>query len=422
MAMSPVDSTYEGIDAARAYTFWAERLNRMGGITVNGTPMNVSVVIRDDAFDGAFIAATYAGYCARSNATRPHYLLLPYDAISGVAAMQARCPIPSFSIGFMPETVLMSSAAASFPLYHMGAPRERGFVLLNSFFDSLIRAPRLALVLKEDDPFSTILANTTIAFINGSQTQLVGVRSYADSSTKLSHFLKLLDLVSSLKTLDPDIVVYYGLFSDMVTVMEAAKLTNFKPKTIITTVLYPTKDIVNVGENWMVMSAYNPLANYGTSGVGLGTTAEQCAAFLAAYPVSYDCQTLSAVMTATEAFRAAVLAADSLAPAAIHQSMHTINLTTSAGPFVLNAIGQNLGRSFRISQLRNGSLVPIKSENPADPTVAAVFPLPREPDVPGVPKSTVLSNGIMLSYGVANKGSANDTKYEVQATNDRIAT
>src|SRR3989338_5504593 len=234
----------EGRQISQGWHLWAEVINAKGGILINGTTYFINLtVINHGGADPARVASIYARLLNGSYGVYCNFMFGPWtSALTAIAAIENEKAAPKrtmFSLHGASEDTWKCTAELLPPCTQEGFRRFQyswsGAPTASQLFVPaidllLIKKPQTIATFDFIGSFSKSLVAGAVEAAESNDVQVVGQHSFSSRSPNASAYD---DLVSSLVSLNPDIVAGCTLFDSCIGFLEACERHNYTPKALI---------------------------------------------------------------------------------------------------------------------------------------------------------------------------------------------
>ncbi len=330
------------------YLLWEKKINKAGGIKVNGKAYKVKVIIYDDESNPAKSQKLYEKLVTSD---KVNFLLGPYS--SGIT-------IPDSSIAERYKIPMIEGGGASGKIFSRGYKYIFGTLpAAGNYFKNTIEmlhmmaytgknSAKTIEVVHSDSAFDNAVAAGAVRWVKAFGLKLTGVQEYPSGSNDLSSVL------TKIKKSNPDVVLVAGHTHDALLFIKQAKENKVNTKLMAFTVGVQAVDFrQSLGNDANYAVGVTPwLASMNFKGAVFGTASEFAKTFKAAYGYAPDYHAASAVAGAL-AFQSAITKANSLDPKKVRDALASLDLKTMYGEVKFQANGQ-IAKGQAVIQVQNG--------------------------------------------------------------------
>lgn len=358
------DFAREGQDTRQGYDVWLDWVNNeYGGIKVGDDLYNVEIVYYDDEGDPDTAANLVEKLITEDEVD---FLLGPYS--SGLT-------MSTSAIAEKYNVIMVEGNGASESIFERGF--KNIFAVLTpagNYTESALKAladkgAKTVAIAYEDTAFPTSVALGAEKWAKEYGMEVVAMETYPVDVSDVSA------IITSFRTLDPDVVVAGGHFNDALLFVRGAKELGWTPDAMVITVGPSNPEFVTeVGaDSEYIIGPTQWERTMSWSDDWFGTPEEYAQRYEAMWdePPSYQ----AAESTATAlALHLAIEAAGSVDTDAVRQALYDLDVVTFYGPIDFDETGKNVAKPMGAIQIQDGEI------NVVAPTEAAVselrYPMP----------------------------------------------
>ena len=360
--------TEEGKYTREGYLLWEDWVNdEYGGIDVGGDRYRVELIMYDDKGETDTTAKLIERLIDEDDVD---FLLGPYSST---------LTKPAIEVAEARGVILVEGSGASETLFEQSY--KNLFAVLTpagSYTESALRllsdqGARSAVIAYADTLFPKSVAEGAKQWAERYGMEVLAVRGYPQDVTDVS------DIVSSLKDLDPDVLVGAGYLKDAVLFVRTAKELDFNPRATVLTV-GPTNPAfvrdVGVDANYLIgPTQWESSMSY--KGEYFGSASDYAERYQKKWGDPPVYQAASATAAAL-ALHAAIEAAGSLDTDAVRTALRNLDISTFYGPIRLDSGGKNTAKSMGAAQIQDGEILVVAPANAAVSEV--IYPAPTWED------------------------------------------
>ncbi len=354
----------EGKEILDGYQFWANQVNRSGGIRVGHTRYDVHLIVRDDQSN-----PQTAAKITQELITQDHvrFLLGPYSSAITMATS---------TIGEKYNVITIASEANAPSIYTRGYKdvfsilRPATQIFANFFRLARQEGAKTVAIMARDDPFGLAVAAGAQREAVHHGLKVIYDQKYSPNATDLSGEL------TAIKALHPDVLVASSLEQDSILVVKQAQSlrVNVKMMGFASGPEIPSFEKA-LGKNANFVYGvpwWLPSLKYKDSLYGW-TPATYARAFEKVYHLVPDYHPASGTV-AGEVLQAAIQKAGSLATDKVRAALHHLDLMTFWGPIGFNKNGESIRGNAVVIQVQKDRIVPVYP--PANALAKPIYPMP----------------------------------------------
>ena len=360
--------TQEGKHTREGYLLWVDWVNdEYGGIDVGGERYKVELILYDDMGDTDTTAKLVERLIDEDEVD---FLLGPYSSTltqPAIEVAEARGVILVEGNGAS-ETLFAQSYQNLFAvLTPAGSHAESALRLLAD------QGATSVVIAYADTLYPKSVADSAEQWAKQYGMEVLAVQGYPQDATDIS------GIVSSLKDLDPDVLVGAGYYKDAVLFVRTAKELDFNPKATVLTI-GPTDPAfgreVGADANY-VMAPTQWESSMSYEGEYFGSASDYAKRYREKWGAPPAYQAASATAAALT-LQAAIEVAGSLDANAVRTALRNLDISTFYGPIKLDSAGRNTAKPMGVVQIQDGEVLVVAPSNAA--VSGVLYPVPTWED------------------------------------------
>ena len=358
----------EGKHTREGYLLWEDWVNNeYGGIEVGGDHYKVELILYDDKGETDMTAKLVERLIDEDEVD---FLLGPYSST---------LTKPAIEVAEARGIILVEGNGASESLFEQSY--KNLFAVLTPAGNHAESALRLladqgaksVVIAYADTLYPKSAADGAKQWAERFGMEVLAVQGYPQDATDVS------GIVSSLKDLDPDVLVGVGYFHDATLFVRTAKELDFNPKATVLTV-GPTDPAFgeDVGEDAnYVMAPTQWESSMSYKGEYFGSASDYAERYRKKWGAPPVYQAASATAAALT-LHAAIEAAGSLDADAVRTALRNLDISTFYGPIKLDPSGKNTAKPMGVAQIQDGEILVVAPANAAVSEI--LYPAPSWKD------------------------------------------
>lgn len=340
----------ESNQVKQGYDLWRDKVNAAGGIKAGDKNYKIVIKYYDDQSKENLSGQQSAKLVTED---KVNFLLGPYGSSNtrSVAKVAEENEIPMVEGTGAAEQIFSNGYRYTFGVL---SPASRYLQGVIDLMLSQTPKPTRVAIMAANDSFSKEVATAARRYAESRGMVIVADEEYPDKETNL------LNLVTKVKSTNPDVVLNSGHFQEAVSIMKFAKETGFSPKAFGFTVgpgLPSWTDLKNDGNYVFSGTQWTDDLSYKGDDI-FGTPKAFRDTYFARYKSepSYQAACGAAVGIA---FQRAIEKAGSLEPAKVRSSLASLDFMSFFGKIKFDERGINVYKPMAVEQWQNGKRVTV---------------------------------------------------------------